>query len=80
MNNYRNKAASILMIAIMTICMLLPSGCRPQDKTKLEEIQEKGVLRVGTTGDYMPMSYLDPATGAYVRRLSWEWQDRTLPR
>ena len=35
-------------------------------KTKLEIIRERGVLRVGTTGDYRPMSYLDPATGRYV--------------
>ena len=31
-----------------------------------EEIRERGVLRVGTAGDYQPMSYLDPETGAYV--------------
>lgn len=54
------------MLAIMTICMLLPSGCQSQDRSKLEEIQEQGVLKVGTTGDYMPMSYLDPETGKYV--------------
>jgi len=35
-------------------------------KGALEIIQERGVLRVGTAGDYMPMSYLDPETGAYV--------------
>ena len=31
-----------------------------------DEIKERGVLRVGTAGDYMPMSYLDPDTGEYV--------------
>jgi len=35
-------------------------------KGALKTIQERGVLRVGTAGDYMPMSYLDPETGAYV--------------
>ena len=29
-------------------------------------IRERGVLRVGTTGDYMPMSFLDPETNTYV--------------
>lgn len=29
-------------------------------------IRERGVLRVGTAGDYQPMSYLDPETGKYV--------------
>ena len=37
-----------------------------QAESKLAEIQERGVLRVGTTGDYQPMSYLDPSTGRYV--------------
>lgn len=31
-----------------------------------EEIRARGVLRVGTAGDYQPMSYLDPETGLYV--------------
>ena len=29
-------------------------------------ILARGVLRVGTAGDYLPMSYLDPATNTYV--------------
>ena len=69
--NYR--IAKILMLAIITICMLLPAGCRTQDKSggpsevpKLEQIREQGVLKVGTTGDYQPVSYLDPNTGEYV--------------
>lgn len=33
---------------------------------KLQEIRQRGVLRVGSSGDYNPMSYLDPATGEYV--------------
>ena len=63
----------ILMHAVVTMCILLPAGCRALDKerdsaemAKLEEIGERGVLKVGTTGDYMPMSYLDPETGEYV--------------
>ena len=31
----------------------------------LEDLRERGVLRVGTTGDYKPMSFLDPETGTY---------------
>ena len=31
-----------------------------------DSIRERGVLRVGTAGDYQPMSYLDPKTGEYV--------------
>ena len=32
----------------------------------LESVLSRGVLRVGTAGDYQPMSYLDPETGTYV--------------
>ena len=31
-----------------------------------EAIRERGVLKVGTAGDYQPMSYLDPETDTYV--------------
>ena len=34
-------------------------------QSKLDEIRARGVLRVGTTGDYRPMSYLDEETGEY---------------
>lgn len=32
----------------------------------IEIIRELGVLKVGTTLDYKPMSYIDPETGSYV--------------
>ena len=31
----------------------------------LEDIAARGTIRIGTTGDYIPMSYLNPATGEY---------------
>ena len=31
-----------------------------------DAVRSRGVLRVGTAGDYMPMSYLNPETGTYV--------------
>lgn len=34
--------------------------------TKTEEIRKRGVLKVGTTGDYRPLSYPDPETGMYT--------------
>lgn len=64
--NTKCKLLSILMLAVITICMLLSAGCKNAEKTKIEEIQERGVLKVGTAGDYQPMSYLDPETGQYV--------------
>ena len=69
------KTAGILMLIVMVTCLLLSAGCRAEDKSaetsepagaaKLEEIKERGVLKVGSTGDYIPMSYLDPETGRY---------------
>src|SRR5271170_3516989 len=35
------------------------------DGSRLEQILQRGVLRVGTTGDYRPFTALDTATGAY---------------
>ena len=71
--NKKHSLSVILILAVITICMLISAGCQTPDKnsdpsevSRLEEIQERGVLKVGATGDYMPMSYLDPETGGYV--------------
>ena len=37
-----------------------------QTESVLDEILDRGVIRIGTAGDYMPMSYLDPDQGVYV--------------
>ena len=37
-----------------------------QAESVLEEILDRGIIRIGTAGDYMPMSYLDPDQGVYV--------------
>ena len=34
--------------------------------THKEKIRERGVLKVGTTGDYQPLSYFDFQTGRYI--------------
>ena len=76
-NNYKSVIISVFTITAVCTLFLL-AGCHASDKsressevtvqskTKLEEIRERGVLKVGTTGDYQPMSYLDPETGCYV--------------
>lgn len=40
-------------------------GAMAQSTSKLETILASGKLRVGTTGDFNPMSFKDPATGEY---------------
>lgn len=67
----------ITVLSIMICLLLLSAGCQardnvpvssdaPEAETKLDEIRGRGVLKVGTTGDYKPMSYLDPETGRYI--------------
>ena len=52
------------MILAISLLLAIPVGAA--EKGVLEGIRERGVLRVGTAGDYMPMSYLDPETNTYV--------------
>lgn len=68
-----HRLTGLLMLVLLTLCMLLPAGCgtaddgsEPDELLKVEEIQERGVLRVGATGDYMPMNYRDQVTGEYT--------------
>ena len=59
----RRNAALYFLLAIIMI--LLPSIALGQMKSRLDEITERGYIRVGTTGDYKPFSYLNPATNQY---------------
>ena len=59
-------AISIIGLWLFAVAFLL-TGCRsaqPGDDS-LQMVKARGVLRVGTTGDYCPMSYLNPRTHAY---------------
>ena len=56
---------------VVVICILAPlfvgmASAKEMRAGSLEQIREEGLLRVGTTGDYQPMSFLDPATNEYV--------------
>jgi cyclohexadienyl dehydratase len=44
---------------------MAPLPATPATVDRLARIKAAGVLRVGTTGDYRPYTYLDPATQAY---------------
>ena len=64
------KAFSVIILFSVAICLLLnisaPGLAETPESGILTEIRERGVLRVGTAGDYQPMSYLDPETGTYI--------------
>ena len=52
--------ASILVLAAALV--LVPTTSMAQSKSKLAQILERGTLRVGTTGDFNPMSMKDIAS------------------
>ena len=54
------RGLSILLAMLLAVSFAAAEGATVQG------IISRGVLRVGTAGDYMPMSYLDPETNAYV--------------
>jgi len=54
------------MVFCLAECVCVTGTAESPEKDILREIKERGVLRVGTAGDYQPMSYLDPGTNRYV--------------
>jgi cyclohexadienyl dehydratase len=43
--------------------LVLATDTMAQEASRLQQILESGVLRVGTTGDFNPMSFRNPSTG-----------------
>jgi len=54
------------MKKILAIITLLIMSTAASAESKLQTIKKNGELRVGTTGDWDPMSMKDPATNKYV--------------
>lgn len=55
---------SLRLLAGATLALLLvTTHAIAQEASRLQRILESGVLRVGTTGDFNPMSFRNPATG-----------------
>ncbi len=50
--------AALVAASVLTVGM-------PAEAGHLEDISARGTLKVGTTGDYRPMSYLNKETGEY---------------
>ena len=57
------KLLAFMLAFCLSACLL---SVRAEEDGSVQEITGWGVLRVGTTGDYMPMSFLDPETNTYV--------------
>lgn len=60
MKNWKRYAAAALLAASLTAGTM-----GTIDAAHLEDITARGTIRIGTTGDYRPMSYLNKETGQY---------------
>ncbi len=55
---------TVLVCGLLAGVLLFP-GCGTAPPDAFRTVRNRGVLRVGATGDYKPMSFRDPATGKY---------------
>jgi cyclohexadienyl dehydratase len=54
------------LIAAMTGCTALRPGlCKTPERPAIKRIQDLGLLRVGSIGDYRPLTWLDSETGRW---------------
>lgn len=53
-------------LGLVAACMTTLFGAPANAQSALNDILSNGVLKVGTTGDWNPMSVRDPATNSYV--------------
>jgi cyclohexadienyl dehydratase len=53
------------LMACIALVTLWSGGAVAEQKSHLAKVLESGVLRVGTTGDFYPMTFRDPATKEY---------------
>ena len=60
----KKNIAAKLMVGIMAFALLILPGLYAE-AGHLEDIAARGTIRIGTTGDYIPMSYRNPQTGEY---------------
>ncbi len=60
----QKKGYLFFLMALFALAAMLfkPEGA---EAGRLEDIEARGTIRIGTTGDYRPMSYLNPETGEY---------------
>ncbi|MDA3939062.1 MAG: transporter substrate-binding domain-containing protein [Spirochaetia bacterium] len=77
-NNMYKHNQRILGIAVIMVLLIFANSCTAgsggktesaitdNKKSTLQTILERGTIRVGTTGDFNPMSFKDPATGEYA--------------
>lgn len=60
-----NELLSSQTASAKSASVLAPGQQKKAETSKLDEIINKGYIRVGMTGDYKPFTYLNPATNEY---------------
>ncbi len=56
------KSFRKIFIPFIIISLLLAAGVQAAEKSLIDKVSQQGFIRVGTTGDYKPFSYLNPET------------------
>ena len=59
----RHQLLAAWLLLILVAAAAAPAAA--QQVSRLDQIGQRGILRVGTTGDYKPFSFLNPATNQY---------------
>ena len=54
-----------MLAGLVAALFLMTASAQAQGSSRLDEIQKRGTLRVGMTGDYLPCSHLDKATSKF---------------
>ncbi len=54
-----------ILACLAAALFLMAASAQAQETSRLDEIQKRGTLRVGMTGDYLPFSHLDKATSKF---------------
>ena len=70
MRNHLWKLGVIMLIGVVVVLLTSGASWAQEKKSHLFRILERGVLRIGTSGDYKPFSFVVPKTEAEKGRLA----------
>jgi cyclohexadienyl dehydratase len=60
------KCSISLCVSLIAFVLAISSASAQQPSTRLDEIIQRGILRVGMTGDYKPFAYFDRSTEKFT--------------
>lgn len=61
----RNFAAALTLGVAAAAAASSPAAAQAGGRSRLAQILERGTMRIGTTGDFNPMSFRDPGSNEY---------------